>query len=123
MHQVRSNDESGDTVSSSNPLRLTCIADRQHFPLMTIGFVPVDDAAAVLHVNLVVDRPVNAATVRYPSRLDSLEDDIEVVRAHAKTVVNHGKGVGPFIKIDSQSIVHVYGDERPCTRLRPRHPK
>ena len=42
-------------------LRLTCIADRQHFPLMTIGFVPVDDAAAALRIDLKVDRTMNVA--------------------------------------------------------------
>ncbi len=58
---------------------------------------------------------MNVATVRYSSRLDSLKDDVEVVVAHSKTVVNHGKGVGPLIKIDSQSIVHVNRGERPYT--------
>jgi hypothetical protein len=50
---------------------------------------------------------MNVATVRYSSRLDSLKDDIEVVLTHSKAVVNHGKGVDPFIKVDSQFIVHV----------------
>src|SRR2546422_1393251 len=63
---------------------MTCIADRQHFPLMTIWFVPVDDSAAVLRVNSEVDRPMNVATVRYSSCPDSLEDDVEVVLAHSK---------------------------------------
>ena len=88
---------------------------------MTIWFVPVDDAAAVLRVNSEVDRPMNVATVRYSGRPDSLKDDIEVVLAHSKTVVNHGNGVGPFIKVDSQSIVQVYGGERPYTRFRLRN--
>src|SRR2546428_12283131 len=43
---------------------------------MTIWFVPVDDAAAVLRVNSEVDRPMNVATVRYSSRPDSLKDDV-----------------------------------------------
>jgi hypothetical protein len=55
---------------------------------MTIWFVPVDDAAAVLRVNSKVDRSMNVATVWYASRLDSLKDDVEVVLAHSKTVVN-----------------------------------
>jgi len=36
---------------NANLLRLTCIADRQHFRLMTIWFVPVDDATAVLRID------------------------------------------------------------------------
>src|SRR5205809_703834 len=83
---VRCNEGLGGTISRSNSLRMTCIADRQHFPLMTIRFVPVDDAAAVLRVNSEVDRPMNVATVRYSGRPDSLKDDIEVVLAHSKTV-------------------------------------
>ena len=82
---------------------------------MTVWFVPVHDAATVLRVDSEVDRRMNVATVRYSSRLDSLEDDVEVVLAHSKTIVNHWKGVGPFVKVESQSIVHVYGGERPYT--------
>jgi hypothetical protein len=73
---------------------------------------------AVLGVNLEVDWPMNVTTVRYSSRLDSLKDDVEIALVHAKTVVNHGKWGGPLIQVDSQSIVHVYGGERPCTRFR-----
>ena len=80
---------------------------------MTIWFVPVDDAAAVLRVNSEVDRPMNVATVRYSSCPDSLEDDVEVIVAYSKTVVNHGNGLGPFIEVDSQSIVHIYGANGP----------
>ena len=90
---------------------------------MTIWFVPVDDAAAVLRVNSEVDGPMNVASERYSRRLDSLKDDIEVVLTHSKTVVNHGKWVGPFIKVDGQSIVHLYGGERRCARFRPGNPK
>jgi hypothetical protein len=100
---VRWNEGLGGTAASSNSLRLTRIAHRQHFPLMTIWFIPVDDAAAVLRVNSRVDRPMNVATVRYSSRLDSLKDCVEVVLAYAKTVVNDWKGVGPFIEVDAST--------------------
>ena len=86
---------------------------------MTVWFVPVDKAAAVLRIDFEVDRPVNVATVRYSGRLDPVKDSVEVVLAHSKTVVNHGNGVGPFIKIDRLAIVHVDGGERADTRFRP----
>ena len=66
-------------VSGSNSLSLARIADRQHFPLVAVRFVPVDDAAPVLRVNLVVDRPMNVAAVRYSSRLDTPENGVEVI--------------------------------------------
>jgi hypothetical protein len=90
---------------------------------MAIRFVPVDDAAAVLRVDSEVDRAMNVAAVRYSSRLDSPKDSVELVLTHSKTVVNHGKGIGPFIKVKSQSIVHVYGGERPYAGFRSRNPK
>ncbi|MCK7473103.1 MAG: hypothetical protein MZV49_05530 [Rhodopseudomonas palustris] len=61
----------------------------------------------MLRVDLEVDGPMNVASVRYSRRLDSLKDDIEVVLTHSKAVVNRGKRVGPFIKVDGQSIVHL----------------
>jgi hypothetical protein len=90
---------------------------------MAIRFVPVDDAAAVLCIDAEVDRPMNVATVRYSSRLDALEDGVELVLAHSETVVNPGQGIGPFIEVDRESIVHVYGGERPYAGFRSRNPK
>jgi len=79
-------------------LRLTCIADRQHFPLMPIGFVPIDNAAAVVGVNLVVDRPrtllrygIAAALIRARialNRFARLENNSEIM----------GKRIGPLSK-------------------------
>src|SRR5262245_4432735 len=100
-------------------LRLSRIAYRQHFPLVTIRFIPVNDAAPEPGVNLKVDRPMNVAAVGYSSRLDSLENGVEVVLAHSKTVVKHRNGLFPFIEVDSQSVVHVYGREGAYARLRP----
>jgi len=84
---VRGGEVVKDQLSSWS-LRLTRIADRQHLPLMTIGFVPVDNAAAVLRVNFEVDRAMNVAAVGYSRHFDPLEDSVEVVRTHSKTVVN-----------------------------------
>jgi hypothetical protein len=47
---------------------------------MTVGFVPVDDAAARLCVDLEVDRPMHLAAVGDTRRLDALEDGAELVR-------------------------------------------
>src|SRR5258706_5259763 len=46
-------------------LCLTRVAEGQHFPIVSVGLIPVHDAAAVLCVDLHVDRPVRRATVFY----------------------------------------------------------
>src|SRR5438309_1381201 len=98
-------------------------ADGQHLPLMTIWLVPVDNAAAVVRADFEVDRSMNVAAVRYSRRLDPLKDSVEVILDDSKTIVNHRNGVCPFIEVESQSIVHIYGSERPYTRFRPRNAK
>jgi len=59
--------------------------------MMPIGFVPIDNAAAVVGVNLVVDRPRTLLRYGIAAAFDSRKDRLEVVLPDSKTIVNHGK--------------------------------
>jgi hypothetical protein len=47
---------------------LTRITHRQHFPLVTIRLIPVDDTAATLNINVKIDRSVATRCIAYPER-------------------------------------------------------
>src|SRR3989344_150953 len=82
------------------------IAHGQHLPLVPIGLVPVHDAATVGCVYLAVHGAVHRAAVRDARRLDAREDGVELRIAHAKAVVDARNGLGPFVEVDGETIVH-----------------
>ena len=73
---------------------------------MAIGFIPINDAAALLCVDLEIDRAMHCATVRNFSRLDSRKNPIELPLADAKAIVNQRDGIGPVVKVDRLTFVH-----------------
>lgn len=81
----------------SNALCLARVAYCQHLPLMPIWFVPVDDAAAVLRINLEVDRPMHIASIRYFGCADSFQDGIKGILIHAKAIAH------PILSVTSLS--------------------
>jgi hypothetical protein len=74
-------------IGALSPAALARVAHGQHLPLMAVGLVPVDAAAAELGVNAVVDRRVHEAAVGDPGRLDPAEDGVELGLRDAKAEV------------------------------------
>lgn len=95
------------------------VTDRQHFPLVAVGFVPVNNAAAMLRIDLAIDGAMHLATVGNPSQPDAREDGIEFIVADAKTKVNQRNGIGSFVEVERQILVDENGHKRPDTGLRP----
>ena len=80
---------------------------------MPVGLIPVDAAPAELRVDLHIDRSARGTTVQDSSRFDALKDEGEVFPVYAKTVVKSREGLGPFIKVERQALVHIDGAEWP----------
>src|SRR5688572_28692322 len=123
-HTIRPALGASNVLTSRGPsgwLRLTCVAHREHFPLMAVGLVPVDDAAAVLRVHGEIDRAVDGAAVGYSRSLDPPEDRTELTGIDAETVMNLRKGLGPFVEVERQSVVHVNRCKRSDAGFGPRH--
>ena len=59
---------------------------------MSVGLGPVHDPAAVVDVDLHIDRPVRRAAVRDSGLLDAAENAVEVRFRDAEGVVVDGKG-------------------------------
>jgi hypothetical protein len=57
---------------------LASIANGENFPLMPIGFVPVDHSSAIVGVDPHVDWTSNCAPILDSSCLDPLEDVVEL---------------------------------------------
>lgn len=66
---------------------LTSVAYRQPFPLMDIRFIPVQDAASRLPVNLHVDWTMHHAAVLDACRSDYFENCVERLITHSKTIM------------------------------------
>src|SRR5207247_10904326 len=111
-------------VASASPwlLGLASIADRENLPDVSVGLTPVDDATAVICIDLEVDRPVRGATVRYSSCGDAPEDRVELGLIYLETKVKPGKRLTCLIEVEGQSVVHVHGSQSADPRLPPRHP-
>jgi hypothetical protein len=87
-------------------LILTRITHRQHFPHMTIRFIPVNDAAAMLRINPEIDRSMHVTAIRNTRRFDAMKNGVEIVLAHAKTKMNRWNRISSLIEVERQSIIH-----------------
>jgi hypothetical protein len=81
---------------------------------VSIGFVPVDDAAAMLRVDSHISSSVRGAAIVNSCGLDSFEDRIEFFLLYAEAVVKDRKRLCSFIKIECQPIIYVHWRERAC---------
>lgn len=85
------------------------ITDGEQLPHVSIGFVPVDDAAAMLGVDLHVDRPMRRAAVLDSSIPDPPENGVELFLTHTEAVVVSWKSFGPLVEVEGQPVIDVHG--------------
>lgn len=74
---------------------------------MSVRFVPVHDAAAMLRVDLPIYRAVWGTSVLDAAGLHSGQDAFELGLAHSKTIVLYGKGALGLVEVEGQAFVHV----------------
>src|SRR5262249_4593789 len=110
-------------VRCSVPSRTPRVAHRQGLPDVPVGLVPVDEATAVLTVDLPVDRPVRSAPVLDVPSLDPFQDSVELSLADPKAIVLQGNGTIHLIEVERQAVVHEHRTEGADARFRPRHAK
>src|SRR5947207_14755058 len=92
---------------------LTSIANREHFPLMSVGLVPVDHASAVFGVDLHVHRTADRTAVLDARSADALKDYVEFLLAHAAAKVLEAKRILRFNEVESESFLDLDRRERP----------
>src|SRR5215467_3295656 len=107
----------------SGPSRTPRVAHRQGLPDVSVGLVPVDEATAILSVDLPVDRSVRRASVLDVPSLDPFQDSVELSLADPEAIVLQGNGTVRLIEVERQAVVHEYRTEGADTRFRPRHAK
>ena len=81
---------------------------------MSVRLIPVNNLAAMLGIDLQVDGPADRTAIRDIRSLDTVENCIELFFRDAETEMKDGEGVRRLVKIQSQSIVDVHREKRPC---------
>src|SRR5512139_227717 len=99
------------SVSVQESARLPRIADGQHLPLVTVGFIPVD--VAELRVDTHVHRPAYRAAIGDSGRLDALKNGIELLLPDTEAEVVDRKVLIRLQEVEGQSIVDVDGRKGP----------
>ena len=83
------------------------ITDRQRFPDMAVGLIPVDEAAAVLRVDRHVGSTAWCAAAGDAACLDAREDGVEFTLADAKAIVQHRKLAFGLIEVDCKAVADI----------------
>ena len=107
--------------SSPVTVAVARVAGGQQFPDVAVGLVPVDDAAAVLGVDLHVHRTVRHAAVGDARGADAGEDRVEFVLGDAEAVVHDGKVAFGLVEVEGEAVIDIHRAERAHPGFGPGH--